>query len=150
MGESVEDMMAKRILVPLSDGAESPAVSLVRAIAQDQGSTVRLLRVMPVPEHVVDLYGRTVSYADQEMASFTARGLSELALAEHQLDGVPVETVVRFGKPVEEILLEADAFHADLIAMTTTERSRLKSVIAPGVGERVLRATDVPVLLLRD
>jgi nucleotide-binding universal stress UspA family protein len=150
MGEEVEDMMAKRILVPLSDGAESPAVSLVRAIAQDQGSTVRLLRVMPVPEYVVDFHGRTVSYADQEMASLSARGLSELALAEHQLDGVPVETVVRFGETVEEILLEADAFHADLIAMTTTERSRFKSTIAPGVGERVLRAADVPVLLLRD
>ncbi len=142
--------MAKRILVPLSNGAESAAVSLVRAVAQDQGSTVRLLRVMPVPEYVVDYYGRTVSYADQEMASLTARGLSELALAEHQLDGVPVETVVRFGEPVEEILLEADAFHADLIAMATTDRSRLKSAIAPGVGERVLRQADVPVLLLRD
>ena len=142
--------MAKRILVPLADGGESAAVSVVRAVARDHGSTVRLLRVMPVPDRVVDRSGRTVSYADQEMASLTARGLSELALAKSGLDGVPVESVVRFGAPLEEILLEAEAFEADLIAMTTTERGRLTSAVAPGVGERVLRKADVPVLLLRD
>ena len=143
-------MTAKRILVPLADGEESPAVSVVRAVARDHGSTVRLLRVMPMPERVVDLHGRTISYADQEMASLTARGLSELTLAEHQLDGVPVESVVRFGDTVDEILTEADAFHADLIAMTTTDRSRWKSAVTPDTGERVLRAADVPVLLVRD
>ena len=142
-------MMAKRILVPLADPAESPAVSVARAIARDHGSTVRLLRVMPVPDRVVDRYGRTVSYADQEMASATARGLSELALAEHELDGVPVESVVRFGEPVEETLLEAEAFHADLIAVTTENTSALKSAILPGVAERILRKADVPVLLVR-
>ena len=31
---------------------------------------------------------------------------------EAQLDGIPVETVVRFREPVEEILLEAEAFDA--------------------------------------
>lgn len=143
-------MMAKRILVPLSDGAESPAVALVRAVARDHGSTVRLLRVMPIPDRVVDRDGRTVVYADQEMASATARGLSELAIAQHELEGVPVESVVRFGEPVDEILLEAEAFEADLIAMTTKERSRLQSAIAPGVGERVLRQSDVPVVLVRE
>ena len=142
--------MAKRILVPLSDGGESPAVSVVGAVARNYGSTVRLLRVMPVPEYVVDTHGRTISYADQEMASLTARGLSELTLAEHELDGVPVESVVRFGDTVDEILLEADAFQADLIAMTTTERGRFASALKPGVGERVLREASVPVLLLRD
>jgi nucleotide-binding universal stress UspA family protein len=143
-------MMSKRILVPLSDGAESPAVSLVRAVARDQGSTVRLLRVMPVPDCAVDRYGRTVVYAHQEMASATARGLAELAIAQHELEGVPVESVVRFGEPVDEILLEAEAFEADLIAMTMKERSRLQSAIVPGIGERVLRRSDVPVVLVRE
>jgi nucleotide-binding universal stress UspA family protein len=142
--------MAKRILVPVSDASESPAVSVVRGVARDQGSTVRLLRVMPVPERVVDLRGRTIAYADQEMASLTAKGLSELAVAEHELDGVPVESVVRFGEPIEEILLEAEAFDADLIALTTKERSRLQSALAPTVAERIMREADVPVLLVRD
>ncbi len=142
--------MAKRILMPLSNAAGHPAVELLRAVAREQGSTVRLLRVMPVPEHAVDAHGRTIAYVDQEMASLTARGLDEMRLTESQLEGVPVESVVRFGDPVEEILTEAEAFDADLIALTTDNRSRLKSAVAPGVGERVLREADVPVLLLRD
>ena len=125
-------------------------MAVVRGLARDQGSTVRLLRVLPVPELVVGLYGRPIAYVDQEMERLTAQGLAQLELAEHELAGVPVERVVRFGEPVEEILLEADVFGADLIALTTPRRSRLGSALAPGIGERVLRAAPVPVLVLRD
>jgi universal stress protein A len=142
--------MTKRILVPVPKDGHSAAVPLVRGVAREHGSTVRLLRVMPVPERVVGLHGRTVAYADQEMERLTAQGLDELAVAESELAGVPVERVVRFGEPVEEILTEAEAFEADLIAMTTTGRSRLASALSPGVGERVQRAALTPVLLLRD
>jgi len=38
---------------------------------------------------------------------------------------VPVDSVVRFGEPAEEILREAEAFGADLIAVTTAEIRRL-------------------------
>ena len=95
-------------------------------------------------------YGRTVAYVNQEMERLTAYGLDDLASAAAQLEGVPVERVVRFGEPAKEILLEADAFDADLIAVTTTTRSRFVNALAPGVGERVLREAPVPVLLLRD
>jgi nucleotide-binding universal stress UspA family protein len=142
--------MTKRILVPVSEAGPSAAVLLVRGVARDQGSTVRLLRVMPIPERVVGPYGRTIAYADQEMERLTAQGLGDLEVAESELAGVPVERVVRFGEPVEEILLEADAFDADLIALTTTSRSRLGSALTPGVGERVLREAPAPVVLLRD
>lgn len=140
--------MTKRILVPVPEDGHSAAVPLVRGVARDQGSTVRLLRVMPVPERVVDPHGRTVAYADQEMERLTAQGLDELAVAESELAGVPVERVVRFGETVEEILTEAEAFDADLIAMTTTSRGRVASALSPSVGERVLRAAPTPVLLL--
>ena len=95
-------------------------------------------------------YGRTVAYVNQEMERLTAQGLDDLVSAAAQLEGVPVERVVRFGEPAAEILLEAEAFDADLIAVTTTTRSRLVNAFAPGIGERVLREAPVPVLLLRD
>jgi nucleotide-binding universal stress UspA family protein len=142
-------MTTKRILVPVSETDPSSAVSVVKGVARDQGSTVRLLRVFAVPERVVGPHGRTIAYADQEMERLTATGLAEMELAESDLAGVPVERVVRFGEPVEEILREAEAFDADLIALTTLPRSRLGSAIAPGVSERVFRAAPVPVLLLR-
>src|SRR5206468_2621863 len=73
----------------------------------------------------------------------------QLRRIETQLDGTPVESVVRFGEPAEEILLEAEAFDADLVALATSVRSRLRSALLPGVAERVARKAPVPTLLLR-
>ena len=70
--------MTKRILTPI-DGREQSAaiVPVVAALARGAGSTVRLLRVFPVPEHVIGPYGRTIAYVDQEMARLTAEGHEE-------------------------------------------------------------------------
>jgi nucleotide-binding universal stress UspA family protein len=142
--------MAKRILAPIEGGERSErVVPVVAAMAREMGSTVRLLRVFPIPEHVVDESGRTVAYVDQEMERLTARGLDDLRPAEDALQGVPVETVVRFGDTTDEILLEAEAFNADLIALTSASgRGRVQQLIAPDVADRVAASAEVPTLVL--
>jgi len=142
--------MAKRILTPI-DGRQQSAtiVPVVAALARGAGSTVRLLKVFPVPERVAGPNGRTIAYVDQEMSRLTAAGLDELAQVEAELEGIPVERVVRFGEPAEEIRLEAEAFNADLVALATSRRGRLRSALAPGVAERVAREAPVPTLVLR-
>lgn len=143
-------MMAKRILVPLDgEGAVEALAPLVGALAREAGSSVRLLRVFPVPEAVVGSHGRTVAYVDQEMARLTAEGLDDLRRIEPQLHGVPAESVVRFGNPVQETLFEAEAFGADLIALATERRGRLQRLLAPGAAERIAGKAPVPTLLLR-
>jgi len=141
--------MIKRILVPL-DGRESSEAVLpvVNALARD-GASVRLLRVFPEPERIVGDHGRTIAYVDQQMDRVTADGLRDLSRNEAQLAGIPVETTVRFGDPVEEILLEGEAFDADLIALVTSNRSRLRGAISPGVADRVMRKAPMPALVLR-
>jgi nucleotide-binding universal stress UspA family protein len=142
--------MVKRILTPISEGERSEAiVPVVAALAQGAGSTVRLMRVFPVPDGVVDSEGRMVAYSHQEMARLTTEGLDDLGRIEAQLAGIPVESVVRFGEPVEEILLEAEAFDADLIALAASTRGRLRSALAPGLAERLERRAPVPTLTLR-
>ena len=142
--------MTKRILTPIDGRVESEViVPVIAALARGAGSTVRLLRVFPVPEHVVGPYGRTVAYVDQEMARLTAEGMDELAHIEAELDGVPVERVVRFGERAEEIRLEAEAYDADLVTLATTRRSRLGKALAPGVAERLEADSEVPTLVLR-
>ena len=142
--------MTKRILTPIDGRVGSEAiVPVVAAMARGAGSTVRLLRVFPVPEHVVGPYGRTIAYVDQEMARLTAEGMDELGHIEAELDGVPVERVVRFGEPSEEIRLEAEAFNADLVTLATTRRSRLGKALTPGVAERLEADSKVPTLVLR-
>ena len=142
--------MAKRILVPL-DGRESSEaiIPLVRSLARDQGSSVRLLRVSPVPEQVVGTAGRIVAYVDQEMDRLSAEGLGDLRRVEAELDGVPVESVIRFGDPTEEIVLEAEGFGADLVAMSTSVRGRLRSALRPSVADRVAHTLAVPTVVLR-
>ena len=131
--------MTKRILAPIGAEERSEAiVPLVAALARESGATVRLLRVFPVPERIVGTNGRTVAYVDQEMARI-----------ETALPGVPVERIVRFGDPEEEILVEAEAFGADLIALTTPRRGRLQRVLAPDVAERVADKAGIPAVVLR-
>ena len=121
---------------------------LVADLARSSGATVRLLNVRPVQRTQFGEYGRVVAYADQEMASEEAHGLAYLGGVEARLDRVPAERVVRFGKPVEEILLEAEAFGADVIALATAHRGRLERLLLGGVAEQVFRRASVPVLLV--
>jgi nucleotide-binding universal stress UspA family protein len=142
--------MAKRILAPIDGGEYGEAIApIVAALARDAGSTVRLLRVFPVPERVVGPHGRTVAYVDQEMARLTAEGLDGLRQVEAELGDVPVEAVVRFGDPAEEIALEAEAFDADLIALGAGRSSWLRSALSPDLAERVERRIEIPTLTLR-
>ena len=89
------------------------------------------------------------AYVDHRMALLTSQGLDSLRTVEAQLDGVPVETVVRFGDPDQEILVEADAFGADLVAVATTSQNRLRSALFPSLAKQVARRTSAPVLMLR-
>lgn len=141
--------MAKRILVPL-DHSDRSIVPIVASLARGAGATVRLLRVLPVPELRTADYGRVVSYVDQEMASLQGRALDDLASAEAELDGVPVESVVRFGDVVDEIALEAEAFSADLVAVGDGRRSHVSRALRPSVADRVARKVESPVLVVRE
>lgn len=70
---------------------------------------------------------------------------------EHQLarEGVTVSSDVRFGRPAEEIISFATEMKVDLIAMSTHGRSGLARWAYGSVADRVLRAAQCPVLLVR-
>ncbi len=143
-------MMAKRILVPL-DGSESAevAAALAADLARGSGGDVRLLQVHPVPEHRVSNTGRVVAFADQEMERLSAESRDYLESVEARLGSVPAESVVRFGKPAREILVEAEAFDADLIVLTAGRSSWFARLTGGGLGERLLHESPVPVVLVR-
>ena len=143
--------MAKRILVPLDQSPVSEVVvPLVVDIARGSGATVRLLQVAPVPRNRVSEEGRVLAYADQEMERLETEGLDYLRTVEMQFDGAgDVESVVRFGDPVAEILQESKAFGADLIAVTTEGRSAVGRSLFGSVAEQVVRKADAPVMLIR-
>jgi nucleotide-binding universal stress UspA family protein len=63
--------------------------------------------------------------------------------------GVEVSSEVRFGHPANEIISYAHDIQADLIAMCTHGRSGLARWTYGSVADRVLRAAECPVLLVR-
>jgi nucleotide-binding universal stress UspA family protein len=142
--------MAKRILMPL-DGAVNAesAIEAVGALARSTGATVRTLHVAPPPEAIVDDDGRVLAYADQETARLEAIGLDYLHAATAGLEGVPMEYAVRFGDPVDQIVEDADAWNADLIAMATRGRSCIGRALLGSVAEDVLRKAPMAVMLYR-
>src|SRR5262249_26864961 len=77
------------------------------------------LHVAPLPQNLVSESGRTVLYADQEMARLDAHWSGYLAGVAATRPDTATECVVRFGGPAREIAAEAEAWGAELIAMTT-------------------------------
>jgi nucleotide-binding universal stress UspA family protein len=140
----------KRIVVPLdaSPVAES-VLPVVADLARAGGASIRLLRVERMPDNCVGADGRVIAFADQEMARLEAEGLDYLETVAARLGEVPVESCVRFGDPLDEILKEADAFDADLIAVTTAGRSGVGRAVLGSVADRVFRRAETPVLLYR-
>jgi nucleotide-binding universal stress UspA family protein len=140
--------MLKRVLVPIdgSDAAEDilPVVTMLATT----GSTIRLIHVAPMPENVVTAEGRTVAYADQEMARVQALWSDALRDTAVRVHGA-VDHVVRFGDPVSEILTEAEAFAADTIVVTTSTRSSVRRALLGSVAEAMLRRARIGVLLYR-
>ena len=141
--------MAKRILVPLDATVQAERVlDMIADMGRGAGATVRLLHVAPVPDNVVS-DGRIVAYADQETARLESEGLDYLRAVEVRMNGFPVESTVRFGDPVKEILAEAEAFGADLIVMSTKAASGISRVVLGSVAEQVLRKAGPAVMLVR-
>jgi nucleotide-binding universal stress UspA family protein len=159
-------MMAKRILVPVAahERAET-IVPLVAALARDSGGTVRLLNVQPSPQTRFDerlrklpLYGfdgalaadfeqRVLAYAHTEEQRLESDTLSRLRELEPLVDGVAVERAVRFGDVVDEIAREAEAFDADLIAVTERRRPWWRPALAR-IVDRLRARLRIPVLAL--
>jgi len=142
--------MAKRILVPLDEAVQAESmVEAVGALARSTGATVRLLHVAPVADAVMDEDGHVLAYSDQETERLEAEALDYLHVASIGLEGVPVECAVRFGDPVAQIVEDAEAWNADLIAMATRGRGCIGRALLGSVAEQVFRKAPTAVTLYR-
>ncbi|HEU5322372.1 MAG TPA: universal stress protein, partial [Methylomirabilota bacterium] len=136
--------MSKRVLVPLDTAEATEDILPIIAMLATAGATVRLIHVAPVPDNVVTPEGRTIAYADQEMARVQALWSDSLRETAARLHGA-VDHVVRFGDPAAEILTEADAFGADTVVVTTATRSSVKRALLGSGAEAPLRRARIGV-----
>lgn len=142
--------MAKRILVPLDLTQLSGAVlPVVADMAKGAGATVRLLHVAAMPDSVFTEDGRVIAYVDQEMARVEGEARDILNARSLAVGDVAVECAVRFGRPVDAILDEADEFGADLLVFTAGYHRDLGHLLLGSTAEQVCRRTALPVVVLR-
>jgi nucleotide-binding universal stress UspA family protein len=143
------DARLHKILVPLDGSPGSTSVLwTVGQLARAQGAHVRLLRVEPPAAMVHGTHGQVLAYVDQEYERVAFNDLRELRRTADELTGIEVETAVRFGDAVTQIVREAEETGADLIAMATHRRAGVARLVKGSVAEGVERATTVPVILV--
>lgn len=145
-----ESSMAKRILVPITLGSTADhALTAVNAarIARKSGGVVRLVYLAPLPPPRMDQHDRVVADTDREMARIEASAREHLEALAAGVEGVPVETVVRFGRPGRELIIEAHVFEADLVALAAPAGPRLQNRIRAWHLRRVAQGLKLPLIV---
>ena len=143
--------MYERVLVPLDGSERAEAIlPLIEQMAGPLDAEFILLRVVEPVSPAEAIASAGVVSPD----SFTWREMEAkqyLHGVERRLSkkGLRASIHLALGVPTEEILAMAKTTGADLIAIATHARSALGRLVFGSVAETVLRASSIPVLMIR-
>lgn len=132
-----------------TDGSEPSMAAAAHAVRIAKRFDARLHAVSVVDTlavATVDAQSLAVEGAMANEAEYAVEAARERAAA----SGVVAETAVRYGSPHREILDAIEETGADLVVMGTHGRRGLDHFLLGSVAERVVRASPVPVLTVRD
>lgn len=145
--------MYERILVPLDGSALSEAVlAHAQVIARRHNAELCLLRVVvfPAPDAGLSDADLFLRYSDDiDILRTEAHTYVDRIAAALRADGFAARGDVCEGPVCDMILQHAAAIGADLIAMSTHGRSASARWLMGSVADKVVRASPVPVLLIR-
>jgi nucleotide-binding universal stress UspA family protein len=139
-------MNARRIIVPLdgsphAEAALPEAIEIARATPGAKIILVRAAEASALPvRDPIEAQIAVVRDAEDYLDAVAARLEGK---------GVRVTTSVWYGPAAITIVDAAATTRADLIVMSTHGRSGFNRLVLGSVAESVLRATHVPILLLR-
>jgi len=138
----------KRILVPL-DGSElaKHAVMPAQHLAQAFDAELVLMRVQE-PSYAQGGLEMVTAAFDEALAKTVQEYLTEQT-QQLKSEGVRARCESSFGTVADGILDAAQKYAVSLIVMSTHGRSGVGRWIMGSVADRVLRASRVPVLLIR-
>ncbi len=144
--EGLEEPTTRKIFVPLDGSALADSIlEHVQALALSLGAEVVLFTAVWVePTDNPLAYSR-----DLDVSSARAEEMLESREAALAKAGLQVSSFHKRGEAASLILEAAAASGADLIAMTTHGRTGVKRWLLGSVAERVLRASPLPVFLVR-
>lgn len=140
-----------------TDGSEytSNAMDFMLRFPFPHDSTVTVLTVVDdIPMQQVEIdaldeeQSEALKYANEQM-HVEAKELVELESRRLRADNWPGEAMVRYGKPVNEILRVAEEIDADLIVMGSHGTSTVKRFLLGSVSDRVFEYAPCSVLIVK-
>jgi len=142
--------MYKKIIVPLdgSELSESVLDHVITIATSCQVPEVVLIRVRePLDNSVrVALDAEIASELDQAYHDEADNYLKSIAKLLEQKD-IAVKTEVLAGNPAKKIIEYSSNNDVDLIIMSTHGRSGVSRIVFGSVADKVIRQTEVPILL---
>lgn len=153
--------MSERILIPLDgsplgESAFRYVEDLLGRLAPGKKSEVQLLHVISTLSHAINLPNSTgpvfALYNEEELEQMKKESEAYLEKAGANLaaSGIKVSTRVMTEMDAAAAILRAETdFGADLVAMSTHGRSGISRWALGSVSDKVLRAGNVPVLMVR-
>ena len=141
----------QHVLLPL-DGSEAAEQALPDAVSAAARNGARLTLLHVIPPALAEIYaGAEIIAIDQQEGVHRDAAHSYLDSVRHKLEstGVATETAVAVGDAADAILVYADQHGVDLVVIATHGRSGWKRWVLGSVAEKVVRAANQPVLLVR-
>ena len=143
-------MAYSKIMVCLDGSAlADAALPHAQSLAFDEKAEIVLLRISVNP--AAEFSFSDPSIADNLIQEMEAETLACMQSARLQLQkaGFRTSFLIRQGPIAETILQVAAEIGADVIVMSTHGRSGVKRWLLGSIAERVVRHSDIPVLLVR-
>lgn len=137
----------RRILVPLDfSGKSRQALGFAVPLAAKFGARLVMLHVLDGKGERDN--GKATLPADSPKRTAAHKRLRETAL--HYAEPELIEqTIVRTGRPAQEILAAARLLDADLLSITTPGQGGLNRLIKGSTAAQLLRLAPCPVLTVR-
>ncbi len=145
--------MYKRILVAV-DGSDISNKALAEAVGLAQGmdATIRIVYVLEEPPFNLEPgfdYDRFYKMLRSDGEAILAAAQTMAAKASRQCETRLIEVPPFGSRPSDSIVVEAARWPADLIVLGTHGRRGMHRLLLGSVAEGVVRASTVPVLLVR-
>ena len=140
----------KKILIPtdFSDHAEY-ALKVAAQIARKNGGEIILLHMLELPHEGSDAVGSGSDIPEIMFFKNAAIRRLEDLMDEDYLDGLKVSEIVQFELAFDGILKISKKNEVDLIVMGSHGASGFKEMFIGSNAEKVVRNSDVPVLIIK-
>ncbi|MCR5860729.1 universal stress protein [Flavobacterium sp. J372] len=140
----------KRILVPtdFSDHAVH-ALKVAAQIARDNDGEIYLLHMLELPNQAGDAIGSGTDIPEIMFFMEKARELFEDIKNEPYLQGIEVTELIHFERAFDGIIKISKKNNVDLIVMGSHGASGFKEMFIGSNTEKVVRTSDIPVLVIK-